>query len=104
MGQDSSTVLRGARFPVCVSTAIPLTDQMRWMHPCMLLRPQTGIDPVYISFDYELLSRPHAEQGDCDRIDQKSLETAPRVLVPATGARAAVVASRRMASWATKSA
>ena len=70
----------------------------------MPLRPQTGIEPAYISFDYEHLPRPHADRKDCDGIDQESLETAPRVLVPATGARADVVASRRMASWATKSA
>lgn len=63
MGQDSPKVLRGEGFPVCVSTAIPLADHMRWTHPCMLLRPQTGIDPVYISFDYELLSHPRRAGG-----------------------------------------
>ena len=104
MGQDSPKVLRGKGFPVRVSTAMPLTDRMRWTHPCMPLRPQTGIEPADISFDYEHLSCPHAERDDCDGIDRKSLETAPRVLVPAAGARPAVLASRRMASWATKSA
>lgn len=104
MGQDSPKVLRGEGFPVCVSTAIPLTDHVQWTHPCMPLQPQIGIDPAYISFDYEHLSCPHAERKDCDGIDQESLETAPRVLVPGAGARAAVVARRRMASWATKSA
>lgn len=104
MGQDLSMVLRGEGFPVRVSTAIPLTDHVQWTHPCMPLQPQIGIDPAYISFDYEHLSCPHAERKDCDGIDQESLETAPRVLVPAAGARPVVVARRRMASWATKSA
>ena len=55
---------------MCVSTAIPLTDHVQWTHPCMLLQPQIGIDPAYISFDYEHLSCPHAERDDCDGIDR----------------------------------